>query len=147
MGLERIEVLLAKVEINRSSYQTLLNRGILPHYSKKVTTPGKRGFFYLYDEDEFMKAWAAYSESRKRGLGIDRVAREHRGTMISKFDHLRCVGILMKPVVPTAEELMEDFDARFKKVEQELYSKPIEELRRMVAELEAVPWPPRASTG
>ena len=138
MLLVRIEVLLARVKITKPTYYNLLNRGVLPHYAEKVTTPGKRGFHYLYDEDAFMKAWEVYRESRKRGVGINRVGKEESLSVAMEYARgltaEDCVKRILDPMRGEPGETPEQFHDRFMKERERLLQRPFEELQRGAAE-------------
>ena len=89
----------------------------MPHFTKKVTTPGRRGFHYLYDEEEFIEAWRVYRTARHMGIGVNKIARDRARTSGAAAAIPPTAGgiidALMAMVEPQDGEDLESYEVRY----------------------------------
>jgi len=104
--------LLVKYGISRKTYHNYLNKGILPHWSKRHGEPGKRGARYLYDAEAFEAAWKAHVEKTEKGLGIDVEKRDERLTRFEKMPKFEWVTFILEEFPVVDGESLTDYEGR-----------------------------------
>lgn len=158
MTLATLPELLTRFELSRATYYKLMNRGLLPHYAERTGRSRRNGAVYLYDVEAFEKAWAAYQESQRRGLGIDYVAKkqaaadakaqqsameERRGRLLAMAAPA-LADFILENVPPNDTESLMEYDERIARQRTELLAGDPEKLKGSALELLAQGAMPRS---
>lgn len=143
MTLVPLKDLLSKYSISRATYHNLLNKGVLPHYSKRFGEAGRRGAQYLYDAEVFEEAWLKYAQKRKRGLGINVTAARKQDDRIARMSKSEKLDFVLENLSVLDGESLTEYEIRVAARRAELDAVAEEELLPMATALVEQGFTPR----